>query len=49
MITIAKCNAGEGEAAAEAINARGGKAKFIRTDVTSEECVRESVDNASPP
>ncbi|MGA7813536.1 SDR family NAD(P)-dependent oxidoreductase [Caballeronia sp.] len=45
-IVIAEFNIDAGEAVAEAINASGGKAKFIRTDVTSEDNVRESIDGA---
>jgi NAD(P)-dependent dehydrogenase (short-subunit alcohol dehydrogenase family) len=46
-IIIAEFNADDGEAATEAINAHGGKAKFVRTDVTSEDSVRESVERAT--
>ncbi|MBB5406301.1 NADP-dependent 3-hydroxy acid dehydrogenase YdfG [Paraburkholderia sp. HC6.4b] len=45
-VIIAEFNTGKGQAVADAINAAGGKAKFVRTDVTSEEKVRESIDAA---
>lgn len=42
-IVIAEYNETNGLAVAEAINASGGKATFVRTDVTNEESVRESI------
>jgi NAD(P)-dependent dehydrogenase (short-subunit alcohol dehydrogenase family) len=42
-VIIAEFDAASGEAVTEAILARGGKAKFVRTDVTDEDSVRESV------
>lgn len=42
-IIIAEFNEANGRDAAQAINAAGGKAQFIRTDVTSEDSVRESI------
>ncbi|SAL41681.1 SDR family NAD(P)-dependent oxidoreductase [Caballeronia humi] len=45
-VIIAEFNSDDGEAVAEAINGKGGKARFFRTDVTNEESVRESIDAA---
>ncbi|QBQ98750.1 SDR family NAD(P)-dependent oxidoreductase [Paraburkholderia pallida] len=45
-VIIAEFNEENGRLAAESINAVGGRAQFIRTDVTSEDSVRESIDAA---
>src|SRR3954451_134543 len=45
-VVIAEFDEASGRAAAEAIVAAGGRASFIRTDVTSEASVRESVSSA---
>jgi NAD(P)-dependent dehydrogenase (short-subunit alcohol dehydrogenase family) len=43
---IAEFNEGGGSAAAEAIRAAGGRASFVRTDVTDEASVRASIEAA---
>ena len=44
LVTVADYNEEEGVETAELIAKEGGRARFIRTDVTSEENVRESID-----
>jgi NAD(P)-dependent dehydrogenase (short-subunit alcohol dehydrogenase family) len=45
-VIVAEFNAENGLACADAINAAGGKAKFVHTDVTSEDNVRASIEAA---
>jgi NAD(P)-dependent dehydrogenase (short-subunit alcohol dehydrogenase family) len=45
-VIIAEFNTEDGQAVANAINAAGGKALFVHTDVTSEDSVREAIEAA---
>jgi dihydroanticapsin dehydrogenase len=45
-VVIAERNADTGQAAADAINRKGGKALFVQTDVTDEESIRRMVREA---
>ena len=44
LVTVADCNEEGGAETAELIGKAGGRARFIRTDVTSEDNVRESIE-----